>query len=71
MSILDRIADERFLTHRLRSTSTAGMVGTALVGVLFLYRLYFLQITDWPLFAILFLVVLIKFGIMAYYFLTD
>ena len=71
MSILDRIVDERFLTHRLRSTSTAGMVGAALVGVLFLYRLYFLHITDWPLFAILLLVVLIKLGIMAYYFLTD
>ena len=68
---IDKLVDERFLTHRQRSTSTAGMIGAALVGVLFLYRMYFEHITDWYLFAILLLVVLTKFALMAYYFLTD
>ena len=37
---LPAFVDERFLKHRLRATSAAGITSAALALVLFLYRYY-------------------------------
>jgi hypothetical protein len=63
--------DERFLTHRLRSTSVAGIAGAALAGVLFLYRMFADDVREWDLFAVLAFVVLTKFVMLAYYFWKE
>ena len=71
MSFINRMVDERFLTHRLRSSSLAGMAGAALAGGLFLYRLYVDHVTNWDLFAIVAAIAIIKLVLMGYYLLTD
>jgi len=69
--ILGRAVDERFLNHRLRSSSTAGIVG-ALVGVaLFEYRFYAKHIWSWDLLAVVGTIVAVKMGMMAWYLITD
>ncbi len=40
MSFLNRLVDERFLEHRRRSTSYAGIIGGVLAILLFAYRFY-------------------------------
>jgi hypothetical protein len=63
--------DERFLTHRLRSTSVAGMAGAALAGGLWFYRLLVDDRIDWDLFAVLATIALVKVGLMIWYHFTD
>ena len=70
MSILDRI-DERFLEHRKRSTSVAGMIGAALAILLFTYRHYFQHQWNWDLLAVGVTFVGIKLALMTWYYLTD
>jgi hypothetical protein len=69
--IVGSFVDERFLMHRLRSTSIAGIAGAALAGVLFLYRMYIDNIREWDLFAVLAFVVIVKLAMMAYYYWKD
>jgi len=38
--MLGKVVDERFLTHRLRSTSLAGIVGGVFASLLFSCRYY-------------------------------
>jgi hypothetical protein len=71
MSIVSRFVDERFLTHRQRSTSVAGMAGGALAILLFGYRFYVDGIWSWDLLAVAMTVVVIKLALMTWYFLTD
>jgi hypothetical protein len=63
--------DERFLTHRLRSTSYAGIACSVLALLLFLYRLYFQHQRSWDLLAIGATFVAVKLALMAWYHLTD
>ena len=63
--------DERFLTHRLRSTSTAGIAGAALAGGLWFYRLLVDDRIDWDLFAVLATIAVVKVGLMIWYRFTD
>src|SRR5438477_2123764 len=49
MSILGGQIDERFLMHRLRSTSLAAMAGGALALGLFLYHYWFQHVWNWEL----------------------
>jgi hypothetical protein len=63
--------DERYLMHRLRSTSLAGIVGSVAIGSLILYQFYVKDIFRWDLFAILMLIALVKIGAMIYYRRTD
>ena len=51
MNILGRAIDERFLTHRLRSTSAGGIAGGTLATLLFAYRYYFDHLWSWDLLA--------------------
>ena len=63
--------DERFLAHRQRSTSVAGMAGAALAGGLFLWRYLHDHRLEMDLFAVLAAMVVVKFGLLLYYRLTD
>jgi hypothetical protein len=69
--VLSRFVDERFLTHRLRSTSKAGMVAAALAIVLFEYRLIRFHVWDWNLLTVGVAFVVVKLGLMTWYSRTD
>jgi hypothetical protein len=71
MSFLNRIVDERFLDHRRRSTSVAGVVGALLATGLFGYRYYFDHVWSWDLLAVSLTVVVVKVALMTWYLFTD
>lgn len=71
MSILSRLADERFFTHRRRSTSTAGMIAAALAICLFAYRYYINHAWSGDLLAVGITFVVVKLALMTWYVLTD
>ena len=71
MSILERIFDERFLAHRRRSTSTAGIACAALALVLFEYRLIVSHVARWDLLAVGATFVVVKLSLMAWYAFRD
>jgi hypothetical protein len=68
---LGRVIDERFLTHRLRSTSIAGVIGGALATCLFAYRYYINHILSWDLLAVSVTIVVVKLAVLVWYRLTD
>ena len=63
--------DERFLMHRLRSTSLAGIVGAVLTAAIFLYHYYKNDVFRRDLFAVLIVMAVVKLGTMIYYRRTD
>jgi hypothetical protein len=63
--------DERFLTHRLRSTSIAGITGGFVAIGLFAHRYYVDQFWSWDLFAVGVTIVLVKLTLMIWYRWTD
>ena len=71
MSFLRTMLDERFFTHRRRSTSAAGIVAAELATLLFLYRHYVNGVWNWDLLAISVAFVAVKLGLMTWYYLTD
>jgi len=71
MSLLSRFVDERFLEHRRRSTSYAGIIGGVLAILLFAYRFYVNHIWSWDLLAVGLTFVLVKMAFMTWYYLTD
>lgn len=71
MNFLSRFVDERFLMHRLRSTSTAGIAVAAGSMLVFMYRVYVKDVFSWDLFAVGLAFVAIKMSLMAWYVLTD
>ncbi|MCC6653377.1 MAG: hypothetical protein IT348_19655 [Candidatus Eisenbacteria bacterium] len=71
MSLLSKLVDERFMTHRQRSTSLAGMVSAALALGLFAYRFFVQHLWSWDLLAIVFSFVAIKLALMLWYVFTD
>jgi len=68
---LGNAVDERFLAHRLRSTSVAGLVGALTAGSLFLYRYYAQHRLDWDLFAVVAIMAAVKVGVLLWYRRTD
>ena len=68
---LANVIDERFLTHRLRSTSYMGMAGAVTSLGLFLYRHYANNVWNWDLFAVGATMALTKLAFMTWYRLTD
>jgi hypothetical protein len=68
---LNRLVDERFWTHRQRSTSVAGIATAVTALALFYYRFIHDHTLNWDLFAVGLLFVAIKMGLMAYYSLTN
>ncbi len=71
MAILNRLPDERFWTHRQRSTSLAGIVSSVTAICLFYYRFLHDHAFNWDLLAVAVLFVVVKLGLMTYYTLTD
>ena len=69
--IIGRVVDERFLNHRLRSTSLAGILSVLAAAGLFAYRFYVLHQWRWDLFAIMLTFVVVKFSVLAWYRVTD
>ena len=71
MSLLERFFDERFLEHRRRSTSLAGVSCAVVAIVLFAYRYYFNHVWSWDLLAVVLANVLVKLALMTWYSLKD
>jgi hypothetical protein len=71
MNLLRRFVDERFLVHRLRSSSTAGIATTALALLVFEYRLLVNDVWSWDLLAVGATFVTIKLALMAWYSASD
>ena len=69
--ILGKFVDERFLEHRRRSTSVAGIVGALATGGIFEYRLLVQHVENWDLFAVLVAMVATKLGMMLWYRIRD
>jgi hypothetical protein len=63
--------DERFLMHRLRSTSAAGIASGLVAGGLFLYRLVVDHVRSWDLAAVLGTAVVVKLVVLVWYRLKD
>jgi hypothetical protein len=71
MNVLGKWVDERFLDHRRRSTSAAGVTGGVLAVALFGYRYYFDHMWSWDLLAVGVTVVVVKLALMVWYSLRD
>jgi hypothetical protein len=63
--------DERFLTHRLRSTSIAGVAGGTLAMLLFAWHYYVDHVWSWELLAIGVTIATVKWIVMLWYRLTN
>jgi len=69
--ILGTAIDERFLTHRLKSTSIAGIVGGVLAILLFVWHYYVDHFWSWDLFAVGVSIAAVKVALMLWFHLTD
>ena len=63
--------DERFLMHRLRATSFAGMAGGVTASLLFAYYYFLEQSPRWDLLAVALVIAAVKLGALAFYRMTD
>ena len=63
--------DERFLTHRLKSTSLAGIITGVLATLLFAYRFYVNHVWSWDLLSVAITFVVVKLTVLAWYALND
>jgi hypothetical protein len=71
MNFFSKWVDERFLTHRLRSTSIAGVSGGVLAVAIFEYRLLFQHVWSWDLLAVGITIAVVKLALMTWYSLTN
>jgi hypothetical protein len=69
--ILSKLVDERFLEHRRRSSSMAGILSALLAVVLFEYRFIADHILSWDLFAVALVFVVVKMTMFGWYRLND
>lgn len=68
---LPAFVDERFLTHRLRSTSHAGIASAVLALVMFMYRYYHDHVFRTDLLAVGVLFLVVKYSLLLWYRRTD
>ena len=64
---LGKFVDERFLDHRRRSTSIAGITSTILALVLFEYRFFVDHVWSWDLLTIAFVFIVIKMSLFTWF----
>ena len=69
--VVSKVIDERFLSHRRRSTSLGGMIGGAVAIGLFAYRHYIDHFWSWDLFIVAITIVVVKWAVLTWYLLTD
>lgn len=69
--VLGSAIDERFLTHRLRSTSAAGVIGGVVATGLFAYRYYIDHLWSWDLLAVAGTMMVVKLAVLIWYRVTD
>lgn len=69
--VLGWVIDERFLEHRRRSTSTAGVACASLALVLFYYRHVVDRTWSWDLLAVAATFLVVKYAALAWYRLKD
>ncbi len=63
--------DERFLTHRLRSSAAMGIIGGILATVLWFYHGVFEHRWNWDLLVVAVTMAVVKQGLMLWYRFTD
>ena len=68
---LPAFVDERFLKHRLRATSTAGIASAALALLIFLYRYYHDHVFRLDLLLVGLVFVVLKYTLLFWYRRTD
>jgi hypothetical protein len=71
LPVLGLAVDERFLNHRLRSTSLGGIAGAVLALGLFEYHLLREHVFRWELLAVGTTMVVVKLAAMVWYHFTD
>ena len=69
--ILGRVFDERFLNHRLKSTSLGGIIGGTVAMVLFAYHYYHDHFWSWDLLAVGITMIVVKWMVLTWYLVTD
>jgi hypothetical protein len=70
-SFLGKFIDERFLMHRLRSTSLGGVIGGCTAILLFEYRYFHDHFWSWDLFTVGITMVVVKLTVLIWYRLND
>ena len=71
LPVLGWTIDERFLTHRLRSTSIGGLAAALLTAILFFYNLFHYDVFRWDLFAIIATAAVVKIAVLTWYRFND
>jgi hypothetical protein len=69
--ILGKFVDERFLEHRRRSSSMAGIVGALVAVAIFEYQVFANHAIRWDLFAVVCSMALVKIALMIWYRIND
>ena len=69
--VLGKFVDERFLEHRRRSSSVAGIASACLAVVLFEYRFFWNHIWSWDLLSVALLFILLKMSLFTWFRLKD
>ena len=65
--IVNKFVDERFLDHRRRSSSIAGILAACLAVVLFEYRFFWNHIWSWDLVAVALTFVVVKMSLFTWF----
>jgi hypothetical protein len=69
--ILGKFVDERFLEHRRRSSSIAGILAACLAVVLFELRFFLDHIWSWDLLAVVLTFVVVKMSLFTWFRFKD
>jgi hypothetical protein len=69
--VLSRFVDERFLEHRRRSSSIAGILAACLAVALFELRFFLDHIWSWDLLACALTFVIVKMSLFAWFRFRD
>jgi len=71
LPLIGSTVDERFLMHRLRSSSTAGILAGVLAILLFAWHYYVDHRWSWDLLTVAITFVVVKWTLMLWYRRTD
>jgi len=71
LPIFGDVVDERFLNHRLRSSSFSGIVGALTAIAIFEYKFFAKHIWSWDLLVVVCAMVVVKLAMMAWYLLKK